>query len=333
MHATRALDRDQLADVLGADVPPGERRHLPDRLVLEQPDDRVDVLAPERVDVLVEQHLLRRRQVVVDGVGLRVLVGHHGVRALEGGVDGGSGGVERLGGLGGRPAQDVAQDQHGALARRQVLQRGDEREPDGVLLGDDHGGVRHRLQPRDLVVELERVTGHLVHGAEPGGQRAARPALEVGQADVGGDAVEPGTHRRTALEGVRRLPGPDQRLLDEVLGLVHGPAHPVAVRQQLALVALGESREVVELGGLDVGHAESSVVKSWSRSRAASSVCRPSTDPPTQSKLIAAGVLPCVWVVNRRSSTGRLHGTTPERRRRTTGRGGRGVRPGRGRRG
>ena len=115
VDAAGALDRDQLADVLGADVPVGERRHLPDRLVLEQADDRVDVLAPERLDVLVEQHPLRRRELVGDGVGLGVLVGHHGVGPLERGVDGGGGGVEGLGGLGGRPAQHVAQDQHRAL--------------------------------------------------------------------------------------------------------------------------------------------------------------------------------------------------------------------------
>ena len=98
---------------------------------------RVDVLAPERVDVPLEQLLLgRRSRSVLDGLLGEVLLGHLGVGALERGVDRGGRGVERLGDLGGRPAEHVAQDQHGALAGRQVLQGGDEREPDRVALGD-----------------------------------------------------------------------------------------------------------------------------------------------------------------------------------------------------
>jgi len=119
-----------------------------------------------------------------------------------------------------------------------VLQGGDESEPDRVALGDHHGGVGHRLEPGDLVVLLERVAGHLVGGAEPGGERAARPALEVGEADVGGDPVEPGAHRGATLEVGGGLPGAQERLLHQVLRLVHRAAHPVAVRQQLTLVAL-----------------------------------------------------------------------------------------------
>ena len=111
---------------------------------------------------------------VVDGVLGQAAVGHLGVGALERGVDRGDGGVERLGDLGGRPAQHVAQDQHGALPGRQVLEGGDEGEPDRVALGDHDGGVGHRLEPGDLVVSLERVAGHLVGGAEPGGQRPPR---------------------------------------------------------------------------------------------------------------------------------------------------------------
>ena len=186
-------------------------------------------------------------EVGLDGVLGELPVGHLGVRPLEGGVDRGGGGLERLGDLGGRPAQDVAQDEHGALAGRQVLEGGDEREPDRVALGDDDGGVGHRLEPGDLGVRVERVAGLGVGGAEAGRERAARPALEVGQADVGRDPVEPGADRRAALEVGRGLPGAQERLLHEVLGLVEGAAHPVAVREQLALVALGECGEVLEL--------------------------------------------------------------------------------------
>ena len=84
------------------------------------------------------------------------------------------GGVERGRGLGGGPAQHVAEDEYGALPRRQVLERGDERQPDRVALGDLDRGVGDRLQPRDLGVLLERVAGDGVGGAEPGGQRPTR---------------------------------------------------------------------------------------------------------------------------------------------------------------
>ncbi len=42
-------------------------------------------------------------------------------------------GVEQVGHLGGLPAQHLAQDQHGPLPGRQVLQGRDERQPNGVL--------------------------------------------------------------------------------------------------------------------------------------------------------------------------------------------------------
>ena len=66
---------------------------------------------------------------------------------------------EQLGDLVGVPAQDLAQDQHRALAGRQVLERGDERQPDrlagdghlGRVTADGHGPiVRHRLDPGRL---------------------------------------------------------------------------------------------------------------------------------------------------------------------------------------
>ena len=183
----------------------------------------------------------------VDGVLGEALLAELGVGALEGRVDRGHGGVEGLGGLLGRPAQHVAQDEHGALAGGQVLQRGHEGEPDRVLLGHHDGGVGHRLEPGDLGVELEGVAGQLVGRAEPGGQRSPGAGLEVGEADVRRDPVEPRAHRAAALEVGAGLPRAQQGLLDEVLRLVHRPAHPVAVRQQLTLVARGQRREVLQL--------------------------------------------------------------------------------------
>ena len=71
-----------------ADVPAGERRHLPDRFRGEHADDRVDVLAPERLDVPLQQVLLLRGgQVGLDGLLGEAAVGELGVGALQRGVD------------------------------------------------------------------------------------------------------------------------------------------------------------------------------------------------------------------------------------------------------
>ena len=50
--AAGALGVDEPADVRGTAVPAGVGRHLPDRVGGEHADDGVDVLAPERLDVL-----------------------------------------------------------------------------------------------------------------------------------------------------------------------------------------------------------------------------------------------------------------------------------------
>jgi hypothetical protein len=47
-------------------------------------------------------------------------------------VDGGGRRVELLGDLAGREAEDIAQDQHGALRGDEVLQCGDERQLDAL---------------------------------------------------------------------------------------------------------------------------------------------------------------------------------------------------------
>ena len=71
-------------------------------------------------------------------------------RALQRAVDGGDARLEQLRDLARLPAQHLAEDQDRALARRQVLQRGDEREPDRLARDGLLGGVRDRLDPRHL---------------------------------------------------------------------------------------------------------------------------------------------------------------------------------------
>jgi hypothetical protein len=173
------------------------------------------------------------------------VLAHAGPRALQRGVHRRDRRLEDLGGLAGRAVQDVAQDEHGARQRREVLDRGEERQldrlpgDDGVLgavlagrqLGEQRVGIG--LQPQDLAV----------------GGRHPRALVERVEAGVRRDLVEPGTQRRAALELLAPAPGAQERLLHEVLGLLQGARHPVAVDVQLAGVAAHLRLEGVAVGG------------------------------------------------------------------------------------
>src|SRR5690606_12844265 len=63
------------------------------------------------------------------------------------------------------------------------------------------------------------------------------------------DAVKPGPQRRPTLELVVGLPRAHEGLLDQVLGVVHRSHHPVAVRQQLSPIRVGEADEVIGVRG------------------------------------------------------------------------------------
>ncbi len=99
--------------------------------------------------------------------------------------------------------------------------------------------VRVGLQPRDLAAR----------------GRYARALLQRVQARVGRDPVQPGAQRRAPRVGRARAPRAQERLLREVLGLLEGAEHPVAVQLQLAPVALDERREAGLVGQLESGHA------------------------------------------------------------------------------
>src|SRR5215211_2291383 len=77
------------------------------------------------------------------------------------------------------------------------------------------------------------------------GVRARTPlvGVEEVEARVRGDSVEPRADRRADLEALARAPRAQERLLDEVLGLVERAEHPVAVNARLGAMALGQLRE------------------------------------------------------------------------------------------
>ncbi len=75
-------------------------------------------------------------------------------------------------------------------------------------------------------------------GAEVHRPGATLAAVQHVEADVRRDPVEPRAQRGAALEPVDAAPGPDQRVLNGVLGLERRAEHAVAVGGQLAPVLL-----------------------------------------------------------------------------------------------
>ena len=141
--------------------------------------------------------------------------------------------------------EHVAQDQHGALARRQEL---------------DH---RQEGQLDRLAVDDRRASGSLARSARA--RRAARPGRAAATASRDRVAAATRAARRgaarpgrrwwrsctatraglgAALERSRARQARRKRLLHEVLGLVEGAEHPVAVDVQLAPVPADQVVEV-----------------------------------------------------------------------------------------
>src|SRR5206468_3533472 len=97
--------------------------------------------------------LLERLHVAVEQLRIYRIDGHAGVRdadlaclerragALERAIDGGDAGLEQLGDLRRLPAENLAENQHGPLPRREVLERGDEREPERLTGLRDLGRI------------------------------------------------------------------------------------------------------------------------------------------------------------------------------------------------
>ena len=88
----------------------------------------------------------------------------------------------------------------------------------------------------DARVRLEQI-------AEPADRGATLGPLEVVEAHVGRDAVEPGAPRRTAFELRSSPPGSLERLLHEILGEVHGSRHPIAVDLEFTPVTADDRLE------------------------------------------------------------------------------------------
>ncbi len=224
-------------------------------------DQLGDVVALEGVDVVGQQLLLVGPDRGVERLVLGL--GQGGPGPLQRAVDRGDAGVEQLGHLGGLPPQHLAEDEGRALAGRQPLEGGHERQADG-LAGGGHVGrvavevddplVLHRLHEGVLAERLAQL------GLGVGRGRAhlhrPRPALGAAvhvDAHVVGDAVEPRPQRRAALEPVDRAPGPHHRLLHGVFRLGTRAEHAVAEAGQLGAVRLQRPFEFLAAGGAGAG--------------------------------------------------------------------------------
>jgi hypothetical protein len=158
---------------------------------------------------------------------------------LQGAIDRGHAQVQQAGDLGGAPAQDVSQDEHRALARRQQLEGPQESERDRLArvvsrLGSCRGSAQQLVRVR---ADAEALL------AAP----AALAAFDRIEAGVRRDAVEPGPERNIALKGGPPSPGVGQGVLDRVFRVVDRTQHPVAVDEQLAPVRVHQLAE--RLGG------------------------------------------------------------------------------------
>ncbi len=145
------------ADVGCSLNPHGEGRHRLHRIFSQHDHQTLDVVAFECVHVALEEVEVGRVERLGPGLGRQRA--QCGPGPLQGTVDGGHARVEELRHLGHLPTKDLTEDQGGALARRKMLQRGDEGQADRVAVCDDlrgvrsprsHTGVGHRGHPGRL---------------------------------------------------------------------------------------------------------------------------------------------------------------------------------------
>ena len=244
-------------DRLPARIPARERRHRERRIAGQHRRERVDVAALPSIDVAIDD---RPHRLVSQRAqrGLLALLGDalgdRRARALQGTVDRRDRRLQRLGDLGCGEAEHLALDQHSALGRGQVLESRDKRQlhalaalvagmrsRESVLHAQDF--VRVGLDPDRLDHRFARPGVGLGGRSVVDRQHPLGASRDLVKAGVGGDRVQPRAQRAANLELREPAPGPEQRVLQRVLGIVHRPKHAVAMGMQLAAVALQQRSE------------------------------------------------------------------------------------------
>jgi hypothetical protein len=131
------IAHEERGDRLVSLVPRPVRRHRPRRVLGQQRDHRRHVRATQGLHVALDD---RRHRLVAEGTLYVPLAGHRqpavhtSAGALQRAVDGRGGGAEQRRRVPGREAEHIPHQQHRPLVRRQVLQRGDERQLDALVL-------------------------------------------------------------------------------------------------------------------------------------------------------------------------------------------------------
>ena len=242
----------RVGDGLAAAPPARMRGHRERHVLGEHGEDagRISALQGiaetfhEPLNLLVAERARRR---LLAPIGDPLLDGSAG--ALEGAVHRGIRRPERLGHLRGGEGEHLPQDQHRALTRWQMLERGDERELHGLAL------LVPGLRDGVSVLELELLVGvridpavHDLRGIGPhrslggGGsfkvdrQHPLRPPADDVEADVGRDPIQPRAERAPAVEAGQAPPRPEHGVLENVFGVVERAEHPVAVGMELRSV-------------------------------------------------------------------------------------------------
>src|SRR5215469_6038812 len=143
-----------------------------------------------------------------------------------------------------------------------MLKANNERQRDGLP------GFVARLRSRRLVADpLEENVGvwfkpdglvpasRLRQPGHPLVLRAAPVSPQRVQRAIRGDPVQPGTNRRASLELRKPAPGGEQRLLEQVLGVLSRANDPVDVQLQLTPVGLRQFAERILVAGARTGES------------------------------------------------------------------------------
>ena len=240
---------DQPAPQFVVPVVPGDlRRHRPGGVRGEHAEQGVGVTRLERVRVPFRQ---ARDPPGAERPQLGLLAHRRkrrpggGTGPLQRAVHRRHRGPQLRGHLGRGETEDVAEDEHRALERRQFLQHDHERELHALSLlipclgcGGNGGQpcIRAGLQPYRIADQRLAFGCWRGGGPEADGQLTPGLAAHHVERGVGGDRVQPGAQRAAPLEPREAPPRPQQRVLHGVLGVLHRAEHPVAVCPQLPVV-------------------------------------------------------------------------------------------------
>jgi hypothetical protein len=170
-------------------------------------------------------------------------------------------GLEHVGDFAGTETEHVAQHEHRSLLRREVLEprdKGQRRRFLGLVAGVRTRGVVGDAVEQDVGVGLEpdRLGAACRLGDRrhsPGLLRAASARPQRVERTVGRDPVQPGADGGAPLEPLEPAPCGEQRLLDQVLGVLGRPDDAVDVLLELTPVRVGQLSERILVAGARAG--------------------------------------------------------------------------------